>query len=115
MENIGLSKNVDKFNGLCTSNTYSSYPFIPYKFPQVCPGQPISASEYSASSWDLLFNNPFTLEITALPKAGETHRLEKAQPWDSTSVKTEYNQPDNCIMYFKIIFKHVFCCYGNSR
>lgn len=63
------AKKVDKFTGFCTPNTYSPYLCIPYKFPhQVCPGQPISESVYSASSWDLLFNNPFTLEIIALPK-----------------------------------------------
>lgn len=68
MDNIGLSKKVDKFNGFYTSHTYSPCLCIPYKFPhQVCPGQPISESECSASSWGLLFNNPFTLEITALP------------------------------------------------
>lgn len=75
---MGLSKKIDKFKGYCSSNTYSLYLCIPYKFPhQVCPGKSISESEYSASSWDLLFNNPFTPEITALLKAGETQVTKK--------------------------------------
>lgn len=41
----------------------------------------VSESEYNVSGWDLLFNNLLSLGITALPKSGETRRVEeKAQP-----------------------------------
>lgn len=102
MENIGLSKKVDKFNGFCTSNTYYPYLCVPYKFPhQVYPEQPISESKYNATKWDLLSVIHSPLRSLPFLKQVKTHRLEKkAQPWDSMFVKTEYCQTDNCIIHF---------------
>lgn len=110
------TKKVDKFNGFCTSNTYSPYLSIPYKVAhQVCQD-----NLFLNQSTVLVVGTCYSIihsPLRSLPFLKQVkHRLEKkAQPWDSTFVKTKYNQPDNCIIYFKIVFKHVFCCYGNSR